>query len=833
VLKGLRFYIWSLICVTSLPVYALEEVSLQLRWYHQFQFAGYYMALERGFYERVGIDVEIIEGGPEAISPTQNMLAGEADFAVTSSGIAVHRLEGKPVVVTAAIMQSSPEVLLTLAENNISTPHDLIAKNVAVLPPPESAELLMLFKEEGLEVSKVNIVDHVFDLQQLINGNVDAYEAYISNEPYYLAKQGIAYNIIEPRTYGVNFYGDVLATSEKFAVKNPKLVAEFTKASIQGWYYALANIEETIALIHKKYAPEKSLDHLRFEAEQIEKLIFADLVEIGHMNPGRWQYIANSYYSLGMAKENYGLDGFIFEYTTEKDYSLAFYVSLFSIIAISSILYVTLRLANLSKRLQMANDQLKVAAKETAEANDAKSRFLANMSHEIRTPLTTIIGYADGVLNRDISEDKQRNALMNIADSGHHLLGLINDVLDFSKIEAGELDINTIDVNLPNLLLEVLEIAQGLIKGKPIQIQVVLTQPIPILIHTDPVRVRQILINLLSNAIKFTSVGHIKILVSVNEQLLEFSVVDTGIGIKKEGIESLFDAFKQHDYSTTREYGGTGLGLSISRNLANKLGGNLSATSVLGKGSTFTFTILMDVDDEVEWITELPEEKYEDEIVSDQTLVSGNVLLAEDHRENRELIKLVLENLGLTVETTENGQDAVELCLMNNYNLVLLDIQMPVMDGMEAIRLIKGAGVSTPIIAVTANVFAHDIENYRKLGFSDCIAKPIDRKKLIKVINRHLEVDVEDSHEEFDFGELQRQFATSFSSYVTEINKSLSEGDYVRLSKSVHKLKGSAPTFGFTEIGDQASLVDIKLKDKDYQQAHLQAEQLLAMLSQA
>lgn len=314
-MRTIRIFFLAFIAlfVFNTQAWATDAVKIQLRWKHQFQFAGYYMAKEKGFYQAKGLDVELIEGGPQALSPIGDLLSDKVDFAISGSGVVIDRMEGKPVVAVASIMQTSPLVWITLKSSHIHGPLDLADRKLSIMPSPESAELLTMLAHEGIRVEKLTFMPTTFQIDDLIKGKVDAYNGYISNEPYQLSQQGIEYNIINPRDYGVDFYNDVLITTEHRAKHNPEQVKAFRDATLQGWDYALSHIEETVQLIHQRYAPTKTLDHLRYEANTIKELILPELVQLGHMNPGRWQYIADSYRALNMTKAESNLDGFLFK----------------------------------------------------------------------------------------------------------------------------------------------------------------------------------------------------------------------------------------------------------------------------------------------------------------------------------------------------------------------------------------------------------------------------------------------------------------------------------------------------------------------------------------
>ncbi len=344
--------------IPALHASAQDKVSVQLRWTHQFQFAGYYMAKEKGFYQEADLDVQLIPGGPHALKPIDDVIKGNVDFAVTGSGAVIERIEGKPVVAVSAIMQVSPIVWITLKSSGIRSPHDMAGRDVLIMPPPGSAELLTMLEREGISQKLINIHPTSFDIEDLINGKTDAYDGYISNEPYYLQQQGIPYNLINPRDYGVNFYGDVLITSDSYIKKNPDRVVRFRDATLRGWQYALDNLEESVQLIHRLYASHKTLDHLRFEAKAIRELVMPDLVQVGHMNPGRWQFIAESYHNLNMTTAEPDLDGFLFQAPADIDYWLAIRVGIVAAALLLIAAVVAYKFRKLSLQLAERNQQL-------------------------------------------------------------------------------------------------------------------------------------------------------------------------------------------------------------------------------------------------------------------------------------------------------------------------------------------------------------------------------------------------------------------------------------------------------------------------------------------
>lgn len=346
-------------------------------------------------------------------------------------------------------------------------------------------------------------------------------------------------------------------------------------------------------------------------------------------------------------------------------------------------------------------DTMELAIQKADIANQAKSRFLANMSHEIRTPLTAIIGYAESALDGDQGMNEHVNALSVIKRSGHHLLTIINDILDFSKIEADEMDIEYINVNPFQVLADVEAIAATQAIQKGIRFDVDYQLPLPTSISSDPVRFRQILLNLFSNAIKFTTQGSVTIYVRYLDDTnqLQCRVTDTGIGIAAEQLENIFQPFKQADSSTTRHYGGTGLGLSLSNRLATLLGGQLEVNSQPSKGTSFTLTIPCGETNELVYDLENVDftAEQEQKTIPDNDL-HGTILLAEDNITNQKLISALLKKMGADVTTADNGAEALKLALEKQYDIIYMDMQMPVMSGIDATKALRENDYQAPLL---------------------------------------------------------------------------------------------------------------------------------------
>ena len=478
------------------------------------------------------------------------------------------------------------------------------------------------------------------------------------------------------------------------------------------------------------------------------------------------------------------------------------------------------------------------------EKNNAKNIFVANMSHEIRTPLNGILGFLHLLGTTELNEE-QKNYLKEIKNSSEILLLTLNDILDFSKAEANKIILEQVNFNLKDLIKN-LSIYAKSNKNNDVEIISEFDETIPEILIGDNIRLHQVLLNLLNNANKFTEKGHIKISAEVVEKgnddvKILFKVSDTGIGIPEEKRQKVFEEFIQANISTTRKYGGTGLGLAICNKIISLMGGELKLESEVGKGSTFYFTLPFKIADNIE---QNDSEKVLEEII----VKSAKILVAEDNITNQKLVKNLLNKLGFDCDIASDGQEALDLFIKNKYNLILLDCQMPVMDGYEtalAIRKYEKKFNLEPIsiLALTASAFESDKEKCLSFGMNDIITKPIKMDDFVHKLNKYVKTtentvtDVKEnktSEKEFldkekivnaaaiemglDKEDVEDLIDTFFNDFIKQkdmLKSAFAKQDYVQVNEIAHSIAGASANLRINEISVPARDLNVLLKDKD------------------
>jgi PAS domain S-box-containing protein len=517
-------------------------------------------------------------------------------------------------------------------------------------------------------------------------------------------------------------------------------------------------------------------------------------------------------------------------------------------------------------------------AKARADAaNVAKSEFLANMSHEIRTPMSAILGYADLLLDPDQSPRDRMDCVQTIRRNGQHLLAVINDILDISKIEAGRMTIEQIECSPARIVTDVASLMRQRAIDKSLAFDVEYVGPIPRTIRSDPTRLRQILANLIANAIKFTESGGVRLVVKLADPAdapsprLRFEVIDTGVGLTAEQQARLFQPFTQADTSTTRRFGGTGLGLAISQRLARMLNGEIAVQSAPNEGSSFLLTIRTGPLEGVELI-ENPHEALTEEAAAPEaevrkaaTRLNGRILLAEDGPDNQRLIAFHLRRAGADVTIAENGQVACEKAAGAEaarvpFDLILMDMQMPVLDGYAATAALRERGYTGPIIALTAHAMAAERNKCLEAGCDDFVSKPISSEKLIALVAGALGKRQEkpmssaekeppadtkagdptlqpqpllsDFADDPDMTEVIELFVNDMPGRIAAIQASLAANDLATLRSLAHQLKGAAGGYGFPTVTEHAKALEEAAKRTDDLKALDTAAQDLIRLCQ-
>lgn len=492
----------------------------------------------------------------------------------------------------------------------------------------------------------------------------------------------------------------------------------------------------------------------------------------------------------------------------------------------------------LAEQVRLRTEQLSKATRIAEAASETKSRFLAHMSHEIRTPLTAIFGYTDMLLLKGLDPAELPGVVQIIRRNGEHLLAIINDILDISKIEAGEMSVERLPTNVAMVLGEILPLLRERANSKGITLDAHFATGIPKTFRCDPTRVRQILHNLIGNAIKFTSKGGVLVVLRLNRaadrQSLSISVKDTGAGMTPEQSSRLFAPFVQADTSHARLYGGTGLGLSISRQLARLLGGDIDLISEFGVGSVFTLTLPVEdasMGPSV-WEVETADSASQASIAeAANQRFEGRVLLAEDSADNQRLISAYLRHAGASVDIVETGRAAVDSAtkawrLGRPYDLVLMDCQMPEMDGYLATQTLRNCGYDRPIVALTANAMSHERDKCLAAGSDHFLTKPLRLGVFYKVLSSYLKAPAESIIAATDrvmdqldpirsdlandpiVGPLLEQFISNVKLKVDDIRRAVESSDFTRVNHLAHQVKGEAGSYGFPTVMRAAEIVE-------------------------
>ena len=504
---------------------------------------------------------------------------------------------------------------------------------------------------------------------------------------------------------------------------------------------------------------------------------------------------------------------------------------------------------NATVKAEKAKIKAETAVILAEDAMKSKQRFLSNMSHEIRTPLNAVVGFTNVLLKTKLSE-KQNQYLAAIKLSGDTLTVLINDILDLAKVDAGKMTFEQMPFSIVESITSLMQLFETEIHGKSLKLVVDYDNNIPDILMGDPLRLHQIMLNLVSNAVKFTNIGKISVTIRIlkenkNNATIKFSVADTGIGIAENKIADIFEDFQQASTSTARLYGGTGLGLSIAKQLITQQDGRIEVESKLDEGSTFSFTLNFKKTTANFVIATVPDN-------TNHGIKNIRVLVVEDMALNQLLMKTLLDDFEFKCDIVENGQIAIEKLRNSEYDVILMDLQMPVMDGFEATKYIRQTmKCNTGIIAITADVTTADLKKCKAVGMDDYISKPVDelllyskianlyRKKKTATVNggREVEKDIQDKYTNLNYlssrtksnGKLMMQMISLYLEQtpplIYAMRKSWEEADWEILQSSVHKLIPS-----FSIMGISADFEDMAKKVKDFAKTRLQTDGIETMV---
>lgn len=541
------------------PAFALDNVTLQLKWTHAFQFAGYYAAKEQGYYRDAGLEVNIVEAAPDT-DPVRNVLEGKAQYGVGTSNLLLERAAGKPVVALAVVFQQSPYEIY--AAPHIRSLRDLIGKRIML--EPQSGELLAYLKKEGIPLDRVQQIPHSFDATGLMKGKAEAISGYVSNEPFYFRQAQYPYQIFSPRSVGIDFYGDNLFTSERELQMHPERVKAFRAASLRGWQYAKEHRDEVIALILAKYSPHYTREYLRFESDQMIPLLQPNLIEIGYMNSNRWRDIASTYADIGLMQRDFALKGFLYD-ASEPDLSWFYRALAVALLAMCIIASIALYIYRINRKLQQANKIVERALSE-------QGRFMDMLTHELKTPISVVRMALGAMKVQGVLKGHADRALEDMSD-------IIERCRQMDQIEQQKLVPFMQRCHLDEIFLEFQSNSFA-----PDRLSIT-TEPLPEL-NTDPQLLRIILGNLISNAIKYSQPETV---IDIHAEPAQYSgKPGVQVAVQNQpgtaGLpdpKQLFDKYYRSPGAHSKS--GSGLGLYLVRSITELLGGQIAYDTVQEK----------------------------------------------------------------------------------------------------------------------------------------------------------------------------------------------------------------------------------------------------------
>ncbi|MEQ9554706.1 MAG: ABC transporter substrate-binding protein [Rhodospirillales bacterium] len=575
----------------------LTKVTLQLKWAHQFQFAGYYAALAKGYYRDRGLDVTILPAMP-GDKPMESVAKGKAEFGVGTTDLLMMRAAGDPVVVLAVIYQHSPLTLMLDARSEIHNIHQLARGKIMIAP--HETELSAYFAAEGLDISHMNFVDHTFDIEDLKSGRVDAMSIYSTDEPYQYAKEVGPVRLFRPIDGGVDFYGDNLFTTDDVLKKDPKMVQAFLDASLDGWRYAMKHQEEIVDLILATYGNRKARDNLLFEARQSADLVLADVVPVGFINPARWERIAQHYAGLGLLPKDMSLDGFIFQRDGTAALPAWMPKALLGATAVALLaLLAGLWLAAFNQRLrremeerEQAQGALAQRTGELEESNSQKDVLLTVIGHDIRNLFNPLLIYAQLLAdpNRRLDPKTVQEYGEKLYEAGRNASEVLENLLEWALVRTGQRQTHLEVTDLGALARQTAGVysADATLRGVTLLVEA--GPPVKVLL--DRHQMSTVIRNLVNNALKFTPKGgEVTVRVCHDGKDAKVVIADTGIGMDQDLVSRVLSGASADLATGAKGEIGTGVGLALCRQLVQVNDGRLNIEQNPGGGTMFTVTL--------------------------------------------------------------------------------------------------------------------------------------------------------------------------------------------------------------------------------------------------
>lgn len=575
-----------------------DTIKVQLIYKHQFQFAGFYAAIHKGFYQDVGLNVALLLPNGEAGSTTQ-LLAGESHIGIGSHGLVKKRVDGAPIILLASIFQHSPQALITSDNSGINNIKDLAGKRVMI--EKHAIDLLAFMADEGLNDGMIVEIPYDYNVYNLIDNKVDAMSVYLTDNTYLLDALKFPYRIISPLSGGIDFYGDSIFTTEDYYLNNSEKVKSFIDATIKGYNYALDNKQEIINLIIEQYDADLSKDHLLYEANKMEDFIARDIVEIGHINEGRWRYTLDVYKKLNLVDKNSSLDGFFLS-DYDRNYlkripieTIILYLTILVILVVVALIYVT----NSIKLKQQLRKSLELE-KHLKHANDTKDQLISIIAHDLKNPFSGIISLSSLVLLDldSINREELKNSLRLIRNSAEDAYQMLKNLLEWVLIQQDGIMVRARIVPLLKEYAHIFDVYKEQAQSKKINFELDIHPEHRLFV--DPHMLEVIVRNILTNAIKFTNEqGSIWVTTykkhhkskTPHTTNLVLEIKDTGVGISEENISRILAGELLESTPGTNKEKGTGLGLTLCREFVAANKGELHISSEIGIGSVFSIEL--------------------------------------------------------------------------------------------------------------------------------------------------------------------------------------------------------------------------------------------------